>query len=130
MLLQPLADEVGNLGVVLLLKHEVAIALDILLGQVDDRGIAAVSVVLLGKIAALLEHHLPETCRLDVFGTILNVVTKEEQHGNLRGHEFLVGVAAHLRSEATRCSSLTSHDVVLRGPCRKAMGLPFPPAGI
>ena len=62
MLLQPLADEVGNLGVVLLLKHEVAVALDILLGQVDDRGIAAVSVVLLGEVAALVQHHPPEAC--------------------------------------------------------------------
>ena len=38
MLFQPSRNEVGNLGVVLLLEHEVAVALDILLGQVDDRG--------------------------------------------------------------------------------------------
>ena len=62
MFLQPFSHEVSNLSVVLLLEHEVAVALDILLGQVDDRGIAAISVVLLGEVAALLEHHLPKAC--------------------------------------------------------------------
>jgi len=64
MLLQPPGNKVGNLGVVLLLEHEVAVALDILFGQVDNRGIASVGIILLGKVAALLEHHLPETRRL------------------------------------------------------------------
>ena len=62
MLLQPPGNEIGNLGVVLLLEHELAVSVDILFGQIDDRGIAAVSIILPDEVAALLEHHLPEVC--------------------------------------------------------------------
>ena len=62
MLFQPFTYEIGNLSIVLLLEHEVAVAVDVLVGQIDDRGIAAVGIILFGEIAALLEHHLPETC--------------------------------------------------------------------
>ena len=100
MLLQPSRNEVGNLSIVLLLEHEMTVAVDVLVGQIDDRGIAAVGIVLLGEVSALLEHHLPETRRLDVLGAILDIVTKEEQHRNLCSHELLVGVAAYLGSKA------------------------------
>lgn len=53
MLLQPSRNEVGNLGVVLLLEHEVAVTVDVLVGQIDDRSVASVSIILLGEVAAL-----------------------------------------------------------------------------
>ncbi|MBP3218944.1 MAG: hypothetical protein J6M37_00540 [Prevotella sp.] len=55
MLFKPFPHEVGNLRIVLLLEHEVAVAEDLFLGQIDDRRVASVGIILLGEVAALLK---------------------------------------------------------------------------
>ena len=78
------------MGIDQLLEHKVAVAVDVKVGQVDDRCITAVFCVLSGKVTALLKHHAPKTRRLDVLGTVLDVVAKEKQHRGLGGEEFLI----------------------------------------
>lgn len=48
---QPVGDEVSYLGIVLLLEQEVAVAVNVLLREIDDCGFASVRIIMLGKIA-------------------------------------------------------------------------------
>ncbi len=49
-------------------------------GQVDDGSVAAVLTIVVGEIAALVHHYLPEGGGLDIGGAVLNVVAEEEKH--------------------------------------------------
>lgn len=90
MLLEPFGYKVGNLLVVQLLEHEVAVAVDVNVRQINDLCVTTVLIILCGEVAAHLQHCLPEACGLNVLRTVLDVVAKEEQYWHLGIEELLV----------------------------------------
>lgn len=105
-LVEPRGHEVGYLGVVHFLEHEVAVAAYAAVGQVDDFGIAAVLVVLRGEVAAHFQYGLPEAGRLDVGRAVFDVVAEEEEDGHFGFEEFPV----FRRADGGRAAGFYGHD--------------------
>ena len=95
-----------DLLIVQLLEHEVAVAGDADLRQVDDRRVTAVRVILLGEGDRAVPDHFPEACGSDIFGTVVDVVTEIEDNGDLRLQKTCVLLGAGLG----RSAGLDRHD--------------------
>lgn len=114
MFVQPISHYVGNLDIVHLLEHKVAVAFDAHVGKMDDSGITSVLIIMFGKVAALVQHHLPKTSRLDILWPIHDVVAEEEEHRHLGLDELLVFRRIHHGCE-TRLNGHDGSDVLRIG---------------
>ena len=122
MFVQPFGYQIGNLGIVHLLEHKVAVAFDAHVGKMDDSGITSVLIIMFGKVAALVQHHLPKTCRLDVLGTIHDVVAEEEEHRHLGWYSGEPTMGAKPGSMATMAAMFSvSVCQPTRPPCEWVM---------
>ena len=88
------------------LEHEMTIAGYALIRKIYHRCFSSVSVVVLGKVPALVKYALPESSALDVIRAVLDLVAEVEHHRNFCRSEFLVRIAPDFRSK----SRLNSYD--------------------
>ena len=77
-----------------------AVAGDADFGQIDHGAVAAVGVIMLGKIQRAVAHLLPEAGGGNVLGAVVDVIAKVDGNRNLRLQQAVILLGADLRRSA------------------------------
>lgn len=74
----------GNLFIVHLLEHEMAVSGNSFFGKIDNRTISAVSIVAFHKLNSSVPDCFPESGGCDILRAVINIIAKIDDNGNLR----------------------------------------------